>query len=96
MANIVYNDLKKSPFKVDYEGFELYFSSAFHKNKFNKNIKEYIKEETLKFQNRYKVKIELLDIFIIAYYKKCENRGFRVYRDNLELSADKVFKNIIL
>ena len=39
MANIVYNDLKKSPFKVDYEGFELYFSSAFHKNKFNKNVK---------------------------------------------------------
>ena len=96
MANKVYNDLSKSPFKVDFEGFELYFSSAFHKNKFIRNISEYIKEETLKFQNRYKVNVTMIDVFIIAYYKKCENRGFRVYRDNLELSDNKVFKNIIL
>ena len=52
MANIVYNDLSKSPFKVEYEGFELYFSSAFHKNKFKNKISDYIKEETLKFQHR--------------------------------------------
>ena len=44
MANKVYNDLSKSPFKVEHEGFELYFSSAFHKNKFIRNISEYIKE----------------------------------------------------
>ena len=55
MANKVYNDLTKSPFKVDYEGLELYFSSAFHRNKFKRNIHDYIREETLKFQNRYKV-----------------------------------------
>lgn len=96
MANIVYNDLNKSTFTVDFEGFILYFSSAFHKNKFMKNIKEYIKEETLKFQNRYKVNIQMDDIFIIAYYKKCENRGFKVYRDNLLLDQNKVYKNIIL
>lgn len=96
MANIVYNDLTKSPFKVEYNSFELYFSSTFHKNKFNKNIKEYIKEETLKFQNRYKVNIEMDDVFIIAYYKKCENRGFRVYRDNLLLEVNKKYKNVML
>ena len=96
MANKVYNDLNKSPFKVDYDGFELYFSSAFHRNKFKNNVDDYIKEETLKFKNRYKVNITMFDIFVIAYYKKCENRGFRVYRDNLLLSPDKVFKNIIV
>lgn len=96
MANKVYNDLTKSPFKVDYEGFELYFSSAFHRNKFKKNIHNYIKEETLKFQNRYKVNITMIDVFIIAYYKKCETRGFRVFRDNLLLSSDKIFKNVML
>ena len=96
MANKVYNDLSKSPFVVDYEGFELYFSSAFHKNKFKRNINDYIKEETLKFQNRYKVNIAMNDIFIIAYYKKCETRGFRVFRDNLLLSSDKIFKNVML
>lgn len=96
MANKVYNDLNKSPFVVDYEGFTLYFSSAFHKNKFVKNVKEYIKEETLKFQNRYKVNISMMDVFIIAYYKKCENRGFRVFRDNLLLTYDKVYKNFII
>ena len=57
---------------------------------------DYIKEETLKFKNRYKVNITMFDIFVIAFYKKCENRGFRVYRDNLLLSPDKVFKNIIV
>lgn len=96
MANKVYNDLKESPFKVDFEGFELYFSSAFHRNKFKKNIHNYIKEETLKFQNRYKVNITMEDVFIIAYYKKCETRGFRVFRDNLLLSSDKIFKNVML
>ena len=96
MANIVYNDLSKSPFVVEYEGFSLYFSSAFHKNKFIKNIDNYIKEETLKFQNRYKVNISMFDIFIIAYYNKCETRGFRVFRDNLLLSPDKIFKNMML
>lgn len=96
MANKVYNDLSKSPFKVDFEGFELYFSSAFHRNKFKKNINDYIKEETLKFQNRYKVNITMQDVFIIAYYKKCETRGFRVFRDNLLLSSDKIFKNVML
>ena len=96
MANKVYNDLKESPFKVDFEGFELYFSSAFHRNKFKKNIHNYIKEETLKFQNRYKVNITMQDVFIIAYYKKCETRGFRVFRDNLLLSSDKIFRNVML
>ena len=96
MANKVYNDLNKSPFKVDYEGFELYFSSVFHKNKFIKNISDYIREETLKFQNRYKVNVTMMDVFIIAYYKKCENRGFKVYRDNLLLEQNKVYKNIML
>lgn len=96
MANKVYNDLRESPFVVEYEGFSLYFSSAFHKNKFKKNIDNYIKEETLKFQNRYKVRISMIDVFIFAYYKKCETRGFRIFRDNLLLSPDKIFKNIML
>ena len=96
MANKVYNDLKESPFTYEMDGFLLYFSSVFHRNKFKKTIKEYIKNESLKFKNRYKVNVDLKDVFIIAYYKKVENRGFRVYRDNLELYEDKAYKNIIL
>ena len=96
MANKVYNDLKESPFVVDYEGFTLCFSSAFHRNKFKRNISDYIRQETLKFQNRYKVNITMIDVFIIAYYKKCETRGFRVFRDNLLLSSDKIFKNVMI
>lgn len=96
MANRVFHDLSKSPFKVEYEGFELYFSSAFHRNKFKRTVSNYIKEETLKFQHKYNVNITMIDVFIIAYYKKVENRGFRVFRDNLLLSPDKVFKNVML
>ena len=96
MANKVYNNLKESPFTYEMEGFMLYFSSVFHKNKFKKEVKNYIKNEILKFKNRYKVNVDLSDVFIIAYYKKVENRGFRAFRDNLELSEDKVYKNIML
>ena len=96
MANKVYNDLNETPFTLDYEGFTLYFSSIFHKNKFKDNIKRYIKEETLRFEHKYKVKVSMNDIFIIAYYKKCETRGFKAFRDKLLLSPDKEYKNIML
>ena len=96
MANKVYNDLKESPFTYEMDGFLLTFSSVFHKNKYKKEIKNYIKNESLKFKNRYKVNVDLKDVFIIAFYKKVENRGFRVFRDNHELYEDKAYKNIIL
>ena len=96
MANKVYNDLKESPFTYEMDGFLLTFSSVFHRNKYKKEIKSYIKNESLKFKNRYKVNDDLKDVFIIAFYKKVENRGFMVFRDNLLLSEDKAYKNIIL
>lgn len=96
MANLVYNDLTKSPFKINYDGYTLYFSSVFHRNKFNKNIKEYIKEENIKFCNRYKVKVDLKDIFILSYYKKCESRGFRVFYQGIKINKEERLKNIIL
>lgn len=97
MANIVYNDLKNTPFKYEIDNKTFYFSSAFHRNKFKKEYKEYCKNENLKFKNRYKVDIDLTDVFIITFYKKVENRGFRIY-DMIykEIQENKKYKNIIL
>lgn len=96
MANIVYNDLKKSPFNLHIDGYTLYFSSVFHRNKFKKEYKEYIKENSLKFKNRYKIDINLDEVFLLSFYKRVENRGFLVYYQNIPLDGNGKIKNIIL
>lgn len=96
MANKVYNDLNHSPFILEIENHTFYFSSVFHRNKFKKEYKEYCKNENLKFNNRYKVDIDLTDAFMIAFYKKVENRGFKVLNQHIEINENKKFKNIIL
>lgn len=85
MANRVYNNLEETPFKFELKGYEFYFSSVFHRNKYKKEIDSYCKNENLKFKNRYKIDIDLTDAFLIAFYKKVENRGFRVFYQNMNV-----------
>lgn len=103
MANKVYNDLKKTIFKAkveEYPEYTFYFSSAFHRNKFLKEYQEYIKNENMKFNNRYKLKFEMSELFLLLFYRKCETRGFRVdYFDSLvltdELEISIFFKGLL-
>ena len=39
---------------------------------------EYVKEENLKIQNKYKINIIANYYLLFAYYKKIEKRGFRI------------------
>lgn len=93
MANKVYNDLNKTIFKCRIEEFSEYtffFSSAFHRNKFLKGYKDFIINENNKFNNRYKLKFKMDELFLILWYRKCETRGFKImYFDSLVLN-DKV------
>lgn len=88
MANFAYNDLKISPHKLSYENYDFYFSSAFHKNKFIKEVDEFIKNENLKIVNRYKVNIDLKELFVLSFYIKCESRGFYAIKNGIEIKPE--------
>ena len=81
---IVYQNIEESPIFYQYENFKFYFSSQLYRRNFKNRIEEYLKEETYKIMNRYKVLNDrffeiLKEVLLISYYKKIEKRGFRVY-----------------
>lgn len=75
----IYYDIRESEYVYQSHGLQFYFSSEFYLKKFKNNIEQYIKEENNKLRNRYKIFISLDIYFMIAYYKKIEKRGFRIY-----------------
>ena len=77
VRGIVYK-LKDSDYKYNYKGLSFYFSSKFYLDKFVNNVENYVENEILKFENRYKVQIGLEILLCIAYYKRIEKRGFRI------------------
>lgn len=93
----IYLDLKESEYKISVSGLTFYFSSKFYLDKFSKNVKEYIKEETIKINVKYKVNIDLTIYLMIAFYKKIEKRGFRIYDkvNDKELSENANFIQIL-
>lgn len=89
----VYQNIEESPIFYQYENFKFYFSSAFYRRNFKNRIEGYLKEETYKTMNRYKVLndkfFELLkEVLLISYYKKIEKRGFRVYLNEVRYKED--------
>ena len=98
--NGIYLDLKESEYKLNYNGLIYYFSSELYMNKFKKNVKQFIVEETAKLKTKYKINIYFDTMLTIAYYKKIEKRGFRiVYKINekeTELSEEVLLANQII
>lgn len=79
----IYYDLEESPYITKFRDFRFYFSSEFYRNKFETNLRDYIKEETLKLKKRYKVKIDFTDILAFNLYKRIEKRGcYVIYQNN--------------
>lgn len=87
MANKIYYNLKSSPFITIVGDFKFHFSSAFHKNKFDRELEDYIELENKKFNTRYKTNYDLSYILTISFYKKCENRGFLGFYKNKEIDS---------
>lgn len=75
----VYLKLNESDITCVKSGLLFYFSSELYRNKFEKNVEEFIENEKLKIQVRYKINNDFTIYFLLSYYKKCEKRGFRIY-----------------
>lgn len=94
----IYYNLKESTYILDYNGYRLYFSSEFYKNKFELEVESFINYETLKLENKFKCRLFLRSMLIISFYKKVEKRGFYVLvncgmdNDYVELDKDYVFR----
>lgn len=88
MANIVYYELDNSPFFVRVDDFMFYFSSIFLKNKFENSYREYIREETLKLNIKYKMIVYANDMLLLCLYKSIEKRGFKVKYKGVDIEKD--------
>lgn len=71
-------NLEESIYKYNYKGLTFYFSSMFYLKKFEKEVKNYIDNESKKMYNKFKVNVDYTILFSLALYKSIEKRGFRV------------------
>lgn len=86
----VYLDLNESQYRYDYEGITFYFSSKFNETRFLKGVDDFIKMESLKLSNRYKIKCNFNLFLGLSYYKKIEKRGFRVETDSGKINPNEL------
>lgn len=88
MSNIVYYELDDSPFFLRLNNFMFYFSSKFYKDKFTDGYEEYIRNETLKLNLRYKMIVYADEMLLLSFYKKIEKRGFKVKYNGVDLEKE--------
>lgn len=88
MANIVCYELEDSPFFLRIDDFMFYFSSKFYLDKFENGYKDYIRNETLRLNVRYKMIGFADEMLLLAYYKMIEKRGFKVRYKGVEIEKD--------
>lgn len=97
-ANGIELDLNKSEYKFIFEDFIFYFSSEFYMNKFKNGVQQFILLETIKLQNKYKLKINLNLYLAVSFYKRIEKRGFRVVHktNGFLLGETNIFANSMI
>ena len=88
MANIVTYELDNSPFFLRIDDFMFYFSSKFYLDKFKKEYPEYIRNETLKLNVKYKMIVYANEMLLLSLYKLIEKRGFKVKYKGVDLVHD--------
>lgn len=89
-------NLNKSNYKLIKEGFTFYFSSKFYLEKFKNNVDEFLENESRKVETKYKVDINLINYFIVAFYKRIEKRGFLIKYNNMLIKNPKFVSMIFL
>lgn len=90
---MVFIDINDSNIFFEYGELKLYFSSDLYYEKFKKDYKRFIKDETIKFQLKYKCFINCDYLLILLLYKKIEKRGFKVFYNNEVIKEDYYFTN---
>ena len=82
--NKVYYDIEKTPFVFEYFPYKFYFTSKFNMERFKNGVDNFIKEENLKNQSKYKLDLEFNEMLAMSYYLKIEKRFHKViYIDNM-------------
>ena len=88
-ARGIYNNLEESTYSFTIYNIVFYFSSQNYKNKFKQNVESFVKYQTEKLKNFYKIEHINFDRFLaISYYKQIEKRGFRI----IVLDGEKRFE----
>lgn len=88
MANIVYYEIEDSPFFLRVNDFMFYFSSKFLLDKYERTYKDYLRNETLKLNVKYKMIVYADEMLLLSLYKTVEKRGFKVKYKGVELEKD--------
>lgn len=78
MGSIIFNDLRESTYKVNYDELEFVFSSEFYKNNFIDKMSNVLKIESAKLYAKYNTSINADYLILIDFYKKIEKRGFLI------------------
>lgn len=96
--NGIYNNLDESEYKIEIENFIFYFSSKMYLEKFIKGKEEYIKEESLKINNKYNVESRFNIMLLLSLYKKIEKRGFKIFDKvlNREIKEKEVIRDMLI
>lgn len=97
-VNGIYLDLNESDYIYDLDGVRYYFSSEFYLRRFKERVLDYVNNESVKLQLKYKIKFNF-DLFLtIAFYKKIEKRGFRVedISNGNKITKETIITNTII
>ncbi len=89
-----FTDIEESDIYCDFDKYTLYFTSQFNKNKFIREVNDYIYLEELKFKTRYNLNIYLGLYFALVLYKKIQKKGTKVINkiNNKRVDLDKEFE----
>lgn len=90
----IFYNINESDIFVEYLGLKFYFSSEFNYNRFLSNVLNYIENEKMKNNIKYKVEGNFDRFYAISFYKKIEKRGFRI-ENNLQKFKELKFSDYI-
>ena len=82
---MIYNDLNESNYTFKYDDLVFYFSSQFYQEKFTREFKQFLKDETMKLKVKFKCNIYCDEMILLLLYKKIEKRGFKVLYNGKEI-----------
>lgn len=91
MADKVYYDIGESPYYFQYDGLKFYFSSLFYKEKFIKEYNNFLRNELLKVELKFKCTISCDEMILLLLYRKIEKRGFRAYKNDKQIKENYYF-----
>jgi len=87
MNRYVVYPIKDTLLYVQYDGVWFYFSTPTNKNKFEDRLINFVEDESIKFENKRGVSIDLKIYFGFVLYRIIEKRGFKVNFRGKELES---------